>query len=115
MTWPAATCSETGVFAGLPDLPCDADGPVFAAPWEAEAFAMTVRLHAAGIFTWAEWAATLSDEIKRAQAEGDPDLGNTYYHHWLAALERLVVAKDILKAADLATFRAAWDLSLIHI
>ena len=109
MTWPAATCSETGVFAGLPDLPRDADGPVFAAPWEAEAFAMTVRLHAAGIFTWAEWAVTLSDEIKRAQAEGDPDLGNTYYHHWLAALERLVVAKDILKAADLATFRAAWD------
>ena len=109
MTWPAATWSETGVFAELSDLPRDADGPVFATPWEAEAFAMTVGLHAAGIFTWAEWAATLSDEIKRAQAEGDPDLGNTYYHHWLAALERLVVAKNIVKAADLATCRAAWD------
>ena len=89
------TSPETGDFDALPDLPRDADGPVFAAPWEAEAFAMTVRLHAAGVFTWAEWAATLSDEIKTAQADGDPDLGNTYYRHWLAALERLVVAKDI--------------------
>ena len=106
---PGGHMSETGVFAGLLDLPRDADGPIFAAPWEAEAFAMTMRLHAAGIFTWAEWAVTLSDEIKRAQAEGDPDLGNTYYHHWLTALERLVVAKDILKADDLATFRLAWD------
>lgn len=100
---------ETGDFTALPDLPRDADGPVFAAPWEAEAFAMTVRLHAAGVFTWAEWAATLSEEIKAAQADGDPDLGDTYYRHWLAALERLVVAKDILDATELAVFKAAWD------
>ena len=60
-------------------------------------------------FTWAEWAATLSEEIKAAQADGDPDLGDTYYRHWLAALERLVVAKDILDATDLATLKAAWD------
>jgi nitrile hydratase accessory protein len=79
----------------LPGQPHDTDGPVFAEAWEAQAFAMTLSLHARGAFTWKEWAATLAEEIKRAQAAGDPDLGTTYYHHWLAALERLVVTKGL--------------------
>ena len=91
------------------DLPCDSDGPVFSAPWEAEAFAMTLHLHAAGVFTWAEWALSLGNEVKRAQADGDPDLGTTYYNHWLAALERLVVTKQIVNGTELDTTRAAWD------
>ena len=57
---------------------------MFAAPWEAQAFAMAVRLHEAGHFTWTEWAERLAEEIKRAQAAGDPDRGDTYYRHWLA-------------------------------
>ena len=74
----------------LPRIPRDAEGPVFREPWEAEAFALAVALHRAGTFTWTEWAAALADEIAGAKAAGDPDLGDTYYRHWLAALEKLV-------------------------
>src|SRR5882724_13437087 len=77
----------------LPGIPRDADGPVFREPWEAQAFAMALALHAHGLFTWNEWAQTLAHEIKRAQAAGDADTGETYYRHWLAALERLVAEK----------------------
>lgn len=93
----------------LPGQPADDEGPVFAEPWQAQAFAMTVRLHERGLFTWAEWAATLASEIKRAQAAGDPDTGQTYYHHWLAALERLVAEKGASSAAELADRKAAWE------
>ena len=97
------------VVAALPSLPRDAGGPVFREPWEAEAFAMAVALHERGLFDWSEWTAMLADEIKRAQARGDPDTGETYYRHWLAALERIVAEKGITDAAALARYRDAWD------
>jgi nitrile hydratase accessory protein len=95
--------------ADLPAIPRDADGPVFAEPWEAQAFAMAVRLHEAGHFTWREWADRLAAEIRAARERGDPDLGATYYHHWLAALERLVVDKGLLAGPDLRRRRDEWD------
>src|SRR5581483_9821992 len=81
--------------AAIPSIPRDDDGPVFRAPWEAQAFAMALTLHDRGVFTWPEWAAALADEIKRAQAAGDPDTGETYYLHWLATLEGLVARKGV--------------------
>jgi nitrile hydratase accessory protein len=93
----------------VPSIPRDAEGPVFREPWEAQAFAMALALHSRGLFTWPEWAATLGEEIKRAQAAGDPDTGETYYRHWLAALERLVAAKGVTDAPTLARYREAWD------
>jgi nitrile hydratase accessory protein len=95
--------------AAVPSIPCDAVGPVFKEPWEAQAFAMTLSLHERGLFTWPEWAATLGDEIKRAQAAGDPDTGETYYHHWLNALERLVAEKQVTDRATLKRYHDAWD------
>ena len=92
----------------LPNLPRDAAGPVFREPWEAQAFAMALTLHERGLFTWGEWAATLAQEIKSAQAAGDPDSGDTYYRHWLNALERLVGEKNVASGAVLARYRAAW-------
>ncbi|HZS63716.1 MAG TPA: nitrile hydratase accessory protein [Xanthobacteraceae bacterium] len=92
-----------------PGIPRDDDGPVFREPWEAQAFAMTLALHERGLFTWPEWSAALGAEIKRAQAAGDPDTGETYYHHWLAALERLVAEKGVADRATLARYRDAWD------
>jgi nitrile hydratase accessory protein len=94
---------------GVPGIPGDAEGPVFREPWEAQAFAMTLALHERGLFTWPQWAATLADEIKRAQAAGDPDTGETYYHHWLAALERLVAEKGVTTRETLARYHDAWD------
>lgn len=85
------------------------DAPTFREPWEAEAFALAVKLHEQGVFTWSEWAETLAAEITKAQQAGDPDLGDTYYHHWLAALERLIQAKGLLNAAEIETRHAAWD------
>jgi len=94
--------------AAVPGIPRDAEGPVFREPWEAQAFAMTLALHERGLFSWPEWAATLGEEIKRAQAAGDPDTGETYYRHWLNALERIVTAKGLADMAMLARYRHAW-------
>jgi nitrile hydratase accessory protein len=77
----------------LPGIPLDNDSPVFNEPWEARAFAMTLALHERGVFTWQQWADALSRQIAQAHAAGDADLGDTYYQHWLRALESLV--KDL--------------------
>ena len=79
----------------LPFQPGDDDGPVFREPWEAQVFAMTVHLHAADYFTWPEWTEALSTEIAAAKDRGEADLGDTYYHHWLRALEALLVGKGL--------------------
>jgi nitrile hydratase accessory protein len=93
----------------VPGVPRDHDGPVFREPWEAQAFAMTLALYERGLFTWPEWAATLADEIKKAQADGDPDTGETYYQHWLNALERMVAHKGVTDPATLKRYHDAWD------
>lgn len=93
----------------IPSIPRDARGPVFREPWEAHAFAMALALHDRGLFAWTEWAAKLGEEIKRAQAAGDPDTGETYYHHWLATLERIVAEKGLTTPQALAQHCDAWD------
>jgi nitrile hydratase accessory protein len=103
---PRAAAEAVGA---IPNIPVDPDGPVFREPWEAHAFAMALTLHARGLFTWTEWAATLADEIRRAQSAGDPDTGETYYIHWLATLERMVSEKGVASAATLDRYRDAWD------
>lgn len=108
-----ASPHDTPDLALCPGLPLQTgDGndasPVFAAPWQAQAFAMTLQLHQQGLFTWPEWAAALSAQIRAAQAAGDADLGDTYYHHWLAALESLVAAKGATDARTLARHADAW-------
>jgi nitrile hydratase accessory protein len=95
--------------SALPDIPVDAEGPVFREPWEAQAFAIALMLHERGVFTWTEWAETLGAEIKRTQAAGDPDTGENYYYHWLATLERLVASKGVATADLLHRYRDAWD------
>ena len=97
------------VAQGLPSIPHDNDGPVFREPWEAQAFAMTLALHERGLFTWSEWATALGSEIKRAQAAGDPDSGETYYLHWLSALEKLVAEKGVTTTETLHRYRDAWE------
>jgi nitrile hydratase accessory protein len=97
------------VTTALPGIPRDDDGPVFREPWEAQAFAMALALHERGLFSWNEWADTLAQEIKRAQASGDPDTGESYYRHWLATLERLIAEKGIATPQTLRRTREAWD------
>lgn len=102
----------SGAFATLPralGLPGDGDGPVFSEPWEAQVFAMALALHERGLFTWPEWAAALAAQIDAAKARGEADLGDTYYRHWLAALEAIVAAKGAGSAEEIERYRVAWD------
>jgi nitrile hydratase accessory protein len=105
---------EPESLAALPSLPRDEGGPVFAEPWEAQAFALAVKLSQQGHFTWKEWAAALADELKAAANRGEPDDGSRYYQHWLAALERLVAAKGLSDPAALLARKEAWAEAYRH-
>jgi nitrile hydratase accessory protein len=98
----------------LPALPRDKDGPVFNQPWEAKVFALAVRLSDASCFTWPEWVAVFSQEIAAAQERGDPDLGDTYYRHWLNALERISAAKGLVGGEDMRRRKAAWRRAYLN-
>ena len=91
-------------------IPTDEDGPVFKAPWEAQAFALVVRLQEQGVFSWEEWAEAMSQSINKAREQGDPDLGNTYYQHWLATLERMSLEKGLATEETLAEKKQAAHL-----
>ncbi len=106
--------SDAERVATLPRLPRDEGGPVFAEPWQAQAFALAVKLSEAGHFTWKEWAAALADELKAAEARGEPDDGSHYYEHWLATLERLVMAKGLTDADALSERKEAWADAYRH-
>jgi nitrile hydratase accessory protein len=95
--------------AELPGLPCDTGGPVFNAPWEAQAFAMTLALHERGEFTWKEWAQTLADVIGEVKQRGEADTGEHYYRHWQTALERITARKGLVSDALLLQRRQQWD------
>jgi nitrile hydratase accessory protein len=98
----------------LPALPRDQEGPVFNEPWEAQAFALAVCLSKVGCFTWTEWVAIVSQEITAAQERGDPDLGNTYYRHWLNALERICAEKQLIGHEDLSRRQQEWRRAYLN-
>jgi len=100
--------------AAIPALPSDEDGPVFAEPWEAQAFALAVRLSEQGYFTWKEWAAALAAELKAAADRGQPDDGSRYYHHWLSALEQLVAEKRLTDREAMLARKEAWADAYQH-
>ncbi len=100
--------SASAVPEALAGIPTNQQNPTFNEPWEAHAFAITVAMHRRGIFSWNEWAETLGEQISLAQANGDPDLGETYYLHWLAALETLVQKKGIADQGTLHLYQEAW-------
>ena len=92
----------------LPRLPQEKGEPVFAEPWQAQAFALAVKLSEQGHFTWKEWAAALADQLNAAASASEPDDGSHYYDHWLAALEHLVTAKGLADSAGLIARKEAW-------
>ena len=94
----------------LPGLPKDAEGPIFAEPWQAQAFALTVRLNAEGAFAWTEWTEALSRELAR---HPDDD-GLSYYLHWVAALESLTTERGLVADIDLASRKDAWAKAYRH-
>lgn len=93
----------------LPGLPHRLGGPVFNAPWEAQAFALAVALHERGAFTWTEWTATLAEVLREVSTRGEADTGEHYYRHWLTALERLAARKGLVTDAALARRQLDWE------
>jgi len=106
--------SETDRLAALPRLPRDEGGPVFAEPWQAQAFALAVKLSEAGHFTWKEWAAALAAQLQAAADRGEPDDGSHYYDHWVAALERLAAEKGLTNPSELVERKEAWADAYRH-
>ena len=100
--------------ANLPRIPRDEGGPVFAEPWQAQAFALAVRLSEQGHFTWIEWADDLAAELKAAADRGEPDDGTHYYEHWLATLERLVTRKKLTDRESLSQRKDEWADAYRH-
>jgi nitrile hydratase accessory protein len=100
--------------AELPRLPRDKGGPVSAEPWEAQAFALAVKLSEQGHFTWKEWANALADELKAVADRGESDDGSRYYHHWLVALERLVTEKRLTTRVAMQERKEAWAEAYRH-
>lgn len=92
-----------------PGLRIEDGGPVFKAPWEAQAFAMALVLYERGVFSWTEWAQALGAELAAATARGEPDDGTHYYEHWLAALEKLAAQKGVTSFDELLARKDAWD------
>ena len=95
-------------FAASPLLPRDEEGPVFAEPWQAQAFAIAVQLSARGHFTWEEWTIALGEQLGAAAKRGEPDDGSQYYVHWLATLEHLAADKKLTDSTALAERKDAW-------
>jgi nitrile hydratase accessory protein len=106
--------SNAARLQALPPLPRDEEGPVFAEPWQAQAFALAVKLSERGYFTWKEWASALADELKAAADRGEPDDGSRYYQHWVAALERLSTQKGLTDPSALSTRKEAWADAYRH-
>lgn len=98
----------------LSELPRDEGGPVFAEPWQAQAFALAVKLSELGHFTWKEWAAALAEELKSAADRGQLDDGSHYYEHWLATLERLVTTKGLSDPTAMLARKEAWADAYRH-
>ena len=98
--------AERAAMASVVSIPRDDDGPVFREPWEAQAFAMAVKLHERGAFTWSEWAEALGREIADA---GPDDAAENYYLHWMSALEKLAASHGLLSPDELSERKQAWD------
>lgn len=116
MTTTTATSTATMTLADIArhcgealPLPPQVGAPVFAEPWQAHAFAMTLQLHERGLFTWPEWAAVLTARIRAAQASGDADTGDTYYTHWVDALEQLVIDRQLGTPEQIHALEHAWE------
>lgn len=93
--------------ADSPGLPKSAEGdPVFAEPWQAQAFAMTVRLHEQGVFTWAEWAKALSREVHRPGRAAD---GRDYFDCWVAALSSLLSDRGVASETEQDALSHRWE------
>lgn len=102
-----STCETASPLRGSPGLPLSREGePVFAEPWQAQAFGMTVHLHQRGLFTWGEWAAALSAQLHLPDRAMD---GSDYFGAWVAALTGLLVDKGLADTSTVQALQESWQ------
>ncbi len=102
-----SACETVTDLAESPGLPRSPEGaPVFAEPWHAQAFAMTVHLHARDVFSWTEWAESLSAEVHRPEWATD---GSDYFDAWVAALAGLLERKGLADRETVEALRESWQ------
>ena len=114
MSRPDADDDAAKRVATSPLLPRDEEGLVFAEPWEAQAFAMAVKLSEEGHFTWMEWTIALGEQLQAVLRSGGADDRSRYFEHWIAALEHLVVYKNLTDLTALSERKKAWADSYRH-
>lgn len=98
----------------LSQLPGEGFEPLFAEPWQAQAFALVIELSKHDYFTWPEWTQALAQELNAAAMCGESDNGPRYYEHWLTALERLVITKGLTDSSALVRRKSAWTDAYRH-
>jgi len=95
-------------------LPPDTDEPTFAEPWQAQAFALVVSLHQAGLFAWQDWVKIFSETIVAAPATPAEDVNSAYYRQWLLAMERLVEHLGLATPTAIAQRAAEWRQAYLN-
>ena len=90
------------------------DGPAFAEPWMAQAFACTVHLSRQGLFTWNEWVDVFSTEIKTHPQQSGEAANAAYYRQWLAALETMVGLKGAASTAEISERQETWRRAYLN-
>ncbi len=87
---------DMGGMHGLGPIAPDPGEPLFHAPWEARALALTL---AAG--AWGRWTLDASRH-QRESIPGPDYLRMSYYEKWITGLEGLLVGSGLITAAELA-------------
>ena len=87
-------------------FPCHADEPLFDAAWERRAFGLTLAMGATG-----QWNIDQSRAARESLAPATY-LGSSYYRIWILALERLLLARALVRAGELKAGHAPLPLPL---
>ena len=78
-------------------LPRDNGELIFHSPWESRVFAMAVLLCEKGAYAWKTFNEEFAKLIGDAEMHNpDKEAVSAYYHHWMQALEKVLLEKTIL-------------------
>lgn len=92
-----------------PDDPLKPRDPVFEEGWHAQTLALADAMVRSGAFTAGDWANALGAALKDADAAGNPDTTETYYHCAITALEQLIAKATSIDPTMMSNRKATWE------